>query len=212
MNKVETAFYASEIARPPQRQISRGARVSEFDGARGLAVLAVVIAHYFGEVEHGFTTLRILGPIGVNLFFVLSGFLIGSIILERVDSQNFFRVFYARRALRILPVYFLVVATTLTLIWLLNVPWAASTLPAWSYFTFTQNFFMAVRGDVGTRWLTPTWTLAVEEQFYLLIPLLIFLLPAKAILPSIRIGIALCFLIRVILCVRGDGISAECLL
>src|SRR4051794_18565264 len=103
MNKVETELAVSSAA--PSRQISVGSRIPELDGARGIAVLAVVISHYLGEVEHGFAGLR-FGWVGVNLFFVLSGFLIGSIILERKDSSNFFSVFYARRALRILPVYF----------------------------------------------------------------------------------------------------------
>src|SRR5690349_10449838 len=83
-------------------RISSGARIPELDGARGIAVLAVVIAHYVGEVEHapvGFS----FGWMGVSLFFVLSGFLISSIVLERKDSPNFLPVFYIRRALRILP-------------------------------------------------------------------------------------------------------------
>ena len=57
----------------PRVQISSGARIPELDGARGVAVLAVIIAHYFGEVRHGFAALP-LGWVGVDLFFVLSGF------------------------------------------------------------------------------------------------------------------------------------------
>src|SRR5262249_42277957 len=102
MNGSEWVMNGSEWAQPcagrslqPRVQISSGARVPELDGARGVAVLAVIIAHYFGEVRHGFAALT-FGWVGVDLFFVLSGFLIGSIILERKDSPNFLSVFYTR--------------------------------------------------------------------------------------------------------------------
>ncbi|WP_139484279.1 acyltransferase family protein [Bradyrhizobium ivorense] len=195
MNKFETAFRGSDIAQPADRQTSSPARIPELDGMRGIAILAVVIAHYFGEVEHGIVVFTFGWP-GVTLFFVLSGFLIGSIILEHNTSPNFFRVFYARRALRILPVYFLTITATLGFIHLYGpAPWIDEPFPALSYFTFTQNF----GGSLGMIWLRPTWTLAVEEQFYLLTPLLVFLLPARLLLPSIVGGIVACYLASVLL-------------
>lgn len=211
MNKIDFEFAASASATSPRLPTNSSGRIPELDGARGMAVLLVVIEHYFGWVEHGFAVLQ-LGVLGVNLFFVLSGFLIGSIILEHRSSSNFFRVFYARRALRILPVYFLTLTATLAFIWVANAPWAGQPLPASSYFTFTQNFVMAARGDYGTILLSPTWTLAVEEQFYLLIPLLILFLPTRALLPSIIGGIAFFPLMRALLYVMtGDKMSAQIL-
>ncbi|WP_404464851.1 acyltransferase family protein [Bradyrhizobium elkanii] len=74
MNKLEAAFRESDSAQPADRQISGRARIPELDGMRGIAVLAVVIAHYFGEVEHGIVAFTFGWP-GVTMFFVLSGFL-----------------------------------------------------------------------------------------------------------------------------------------
>jgi peptidoglycan/LPS O-acetylase OafA/YrhL len=196
----------------PRVQISSGARVPELDGARGVAVLAVIIAHYFGEVSHGFAALT-FGWVGVDLFFVLSGFLIGCIVLERKDSSDFLSIFYTRRALRILPVYFVTLAATLGFIWLYgSAPWVETPLSAPSYFTFTQNFVMAWRGATGTLWLLPTWTLAVEEQFYLLVPLLIMFIPGRALLPAIITGIALCLLTRILLSATGADLPSRLLL
>jgi peptidoglycan/LPS O-acetylase OafA/YrhL len=210
MNQAEVTIAALRAS--PHHQISSGLRIPELDGARGVAALAVVIAHYFGEVEHGFAVLT-FGWVGVNLFFVLSGFLIGSIILERKDSPNFFSVFYVRRAARILPAYFVTLAATLGFIWLYGLEsWIDSPLPVASYFTFTQNFAMALGHHYGTIWLLPTWTVAVEEQFYLVVPLIIAFMPTPAILPTIITGIAFCLLTRALLYFMGAEISADVLL
>jgi peptidoglycan/LPS O-acetylase OafA/YrhL len=156
-------------------------RIVELDGIRGAAALAVLIAHYFGEVPHGIRGLMV-GWIGVDVFFVLSGFLIGSIILAQHREPQFFRTFYLRRAARIIPIYAVVCAVTLTLA-------AATAGNTWSddpyeasvYATFLQNVAMAVWGG-GGKWLQPTWTLAVEEQFYLVLPALIVVTPRKWLL------------------------------
>src|SRR4051794_14440400 len=88
-------------------QVTRNVRL---DGLRGLATVMVVFSHYLGEVPSripGFA----LGYIAVQIFFVLSGFLIGGLVLDRRESGNFFKVFYARRLLRTIPSYAVVVAT-----------------------------------------------------------------------------------------------------
>ena len=107
------------------------------------------------------------GWTGVNLFFVLSGFLITSILLEARGKPRYFRNFYIRRALRIWPVYVLVLVVCY-----LNAPWfigptvrqAIRTAPWWAYVLFLQNLFhLALPSPI-----TPTWSLAIEEQYYFL--------------------------------------------
>ena len=117
---------------------------------------------------------------GVDLFFVLSGFLIGGILLDHRECPNYFQVFYIRRACRIFPLYFALVLLFLVLsqnsspsyAWLFS-----HALPTWSYLTFTQNYLVH-SFDKGAHWLGITWSLAVEEQFYLGLPLLIRFAPA----------------------------------
>ena len=90
----------------------RTERVKELDGLRALAILLVVAWHYIGIVGGAESTLWrifVFGRSGVDLFFVLSGFLIGGILIDAKESRNFFRTFYIRRAFRILPVYLLLV-------------------------------------------------------------------------------------------------------
>src|SRR5580704_1908824 len=89
-----------------------GERVVELDGIRGCACLLVVIGHYFGEVEHGLRFLC-LDWIGVDLFFCLSGFLIGGILFDNRASPSYFGTFYIRRSLRIFPIYYLSVSLVL---------------------------------------------------------------------------------------------------
>ncbi len=93
----------------PQSALARRERVVELDGLRGLAALVVVVAHYFGEVPSGISALT-AGWLGVDVFFVLSGYLIGSLILENRHAPNFFSVFFLRRACRILPVYLVTIS------------------------------------------------------------------------------------------------------
>jgi len=116
---------------------------------------------------------------GVDLFFVLSGFLIGGILLEVRNSPRYFQTFYFRRFYRILPLYVVVVAIFL----FQHLPFYAFIaksghfqpleIPWWSYATFTQNFWMAYLGTFGLNSAGITWSLAIEEQFYLTIPWII---------------------------------------
>lgn len=153
-------------------------RIRELDGLRGAAAILVVVAHYFGEPPHGLAALT-WGWLAVDVFFVLSGYLIGSIILEQGHETGFITRFYLRRAARIAPAYGIAIAASFGMAWLLRErPWCDHLLPAINYLTFTQNFAIAAGMD-GGRWLLPTWTLAVEEQFYLVIPALILIVPRR---------------------------------
>jgi len=162
-------------------------RVVELDGLRGLSALAVVVAHFFGETQHGYRSLA-AGWIGVDVFFVLSGFLIGSIILSQTGEPGFLKAFYIRRAARIIPIYFAVVFLTLAAVALTQGQlWSDHPYSLPVYMTFTTNIAYAI-WQGGGEWLKPTWTLAVEEQFYLILPVLIMITPRK-LLPSLLIAL-----------------------
>jgi peptidoglycan/LPS O-acetylase OafA/YrhL len=161
---------------PIQRPTWLPSYIPELQGLRGIAVLAVVIYHCHPRLEGTWIHYASLwGWAGVNLFFVLSGFLITSILLEAREKPHYFRNFYARRALRIWPVYVLVLAAVY-----LQAPWfvggpvvaAVKAAPWLAYIFFVQNLFhLSLPPAIG-----PTWSLAIEEQYYFLwAPLVRFL-------------------------------------
>jgi len=174
----------------------------------------VVVYHYFenswvtvpGTWAAGIQAAIGLGWTGVDLFFVLSGFLIGGILLDARLTKNYFEVFYKRRFFRIIPLYFaaLVVFPALYVAiqhagrandfaWLAGgrqqVPWLC-------YLTFTQNFWMANTEKFGSMMLAITWSLAIEEQFYITLPFIIRLLTGTQVTKVVRFGIYLAPLIR----------------
>lgn len=180
-------------------------RIIALDGLRGLACLAVIVAHYIGEPE---VRLLAQGWAGVILFFVLSGFLIGGILLDNRDSPTYFKTFYRRRSVRIFPVYYVVIV--LILIAVAVFPFAEpSPYSPVAYLTFTFNIFMGVVGNQGDLWLLPTWTLCVEEQFYLLLPLIIFVIPRSWPLGKVFLALIVSvILFRGVLIVSGAHILA----
>src|SRR5688572_4277989 len=126
----------------------------------------------------------LFGWVGVDLFFVLSGFLITGILLDTRGSDRYFTTFYARRTLRIFPLYYLVLF--LGLVVLPNFPEAHQALtgvgdnppPQWPYWLYLTNFSIADRGWAH-GWLDVAWSLAIEEHFYLVWPLVIWLCPPR---------------------------------
>lgn len=182
-------------------------RVAALDGVRGLAILLVLLWHYVvGRLPDELAALRWLGGLawsGVDLFFVLSGFLLGSILLAQPRTPTTLRNFYTRRVFRLLPLYALWLALFFILregltdrltpgayTWLFT-----GNIPDWSYLTLTQNITMAVSG-FGTNWLGATWSLAVEAQFCLVLPLLLYACPPRQ-LPKVLVGlVALAPLLR----------------
>jgi peptidoglycan/LPS O-acetylase OafA/YrhL len=162
----------------------------------------VVVWHFFvtplygvpGLIPSAVRTLGELGWSGVDLFFVLSGFLIGGILIDSRSSPNYFRVFYTRRFYRIVPIY----SVLLLLFWAglrlsYAVDWQSfhwfvgQPFPLYAYATYTQNFWMALSETLGGNWLGVTWSLAVEEQFYMTLPLIIWY-AAPRHLPYILLG------------------------
>jgi peptidoglycan/LPS O-acetylase OafA/YrhL len=187
-------------------------RINQLDGVRGIAILFVIVAHYFlnqitpidepKSVIHYCSRALYITLSGVDLFFVLSGFLIAGILLDHRNTSNFFGVFYLRRVCRIFPLYFLMLGLFLCLTatpifispafqWLFHDP-----LPLWSYASFTQNIFMGVRGDWGPSWLNVTWSLAIQEQFYLFVPFLVYFLPRRTLVCVLMLTILSAPLLR----------------
>jgi len=155
-------------------------RVAGIDGLRAVAVIAVVLFHArVVGLE--------LGWAGVELFFVISGFLITRILLELRPNPRYLQIFYARRALRILPVYYFVVLVSVILAIGAGTPLSSLNLPF--YVVYIQNYFPQIpTGMAGGIPLTShTWTLAVEEQFYWIWPLIVLIFGPRS-LRAIVIG------------------------
>jgi peptidoglycan/LPS O-acetylase OafA/YrhL len=179
-------------------------RIPQLDGLRGIAIGLVLLHHYIFQLHPPMPNwlsaavlpIAELGWSGVDLFFVLSGFLIGGILVDARASPNYYRTFYIRRSFRILPLYSLLVFIGFLLVKVGSHGGAATNVslhPApWPYYlTFTQNFYFAQHTDV-INYLQITWSLAVEEQFYLTLPLLVRKIDENRLL-AVVIGMALFF-------------------
>ncbi len=175
-------------------------RIAGLDGVRALAVLSVVLTHYglFASLEGTPAFHLIHGQTGVRVFFVLSGFLITGLLLTEHSEQGriSYRDFVARRALRIFPLYFLFLAVA-TLLFLAGA-WntrPAGLVYAWLY---VYNFVPPALYD---PLIAHTWSLAVEEHFYLLWPLVLLVLAPRprALLVFIAAGLVASFLSLVVL-------------
>ena len=203
---------------------SRG-RIVELDGLRGMAILFVLLFHYVadqgvwinagagappGSLLDHFQRLFASGWAGVDLFFVLSGFLIGGILLDARASPRYFSTFYARRFYRIIPLYYLWIAAFFLLILtpfrgvLRVLPGLFSGNPEkWTaapvYFLFLQNSVQMMHGNFGTAWLGQLWSLAIEEQFYLVMPLAVRFLPQRKLVPLLFLAVVGAPLARVAL-------------
>lgn len=160
------------------------------DILRGLAILIVVFYHNFGSVSF----FR-FGWLGVDLFFVLSGFLITDILLKSRDNKFYFRNFYIRRILRIFPLYYLVLFLFFTLSPVLFKQKGPETVfsyyqsnSTW-YWTYFQNWLMVKKGPAPVPFLSHFWSLAIEEQFYLFWPVMIFFIKKYETIKKIIIAL-----------------------
>ena len=179
-------------------RVGVGSHVPALDGIRGLAILLVMIFHMnllagINAADRAARFVSSAGWTGVDLFFVLSGFLITGILLDTKHGEGYFRLFYARRSLRIFPLYYAVVAFSLVLL-----PAVASHLPAaaqakldrfgtigsdaWMYWAYLSNFAIAGAEKFRHGILDISWSLAIEEQFYLVWPAVVYLLSRQRLL------------------------------
>jgi peptidoglycan/LPS O-acetylase OafA/YrhL len=201
---------------PPPTQPT--GHIPALDGLRGLAILLVLLYHFtprgYGHTLFG-SAVRLIANVGwcgVDLFFVLSGFLITGILLDAKGSPYYLRNFYARRILRIFPLYFGVLAIVFLLIPLFhpfttpqelhlyhNQPWL------WLY---AANIKASLAGDwtLNTHWvfLDHFWSLSVEEHFYLVWPFIVLLASRRTLIRICLAFIALALCLRITLFLIGD--------
>jgi peptidoglycan/LPS O-acetylase OafA/YrhL len=181
--------------------------IAALDGIRGLAILLVTVYRFAGRGQGQEFSDNLLwniashGTRGVDLFFVLSGFLITGILYDAKGDPHYFRNFYARRALRIFPLYYAMLVVTLILLPLVSTSAALVFAPArehqawlWLYGT---NLLQSSTGTWPFGCLDHFWSLAVEEHFYFVWPLVIYWLPRRAAIGACVIVIASAFVSRV---------------
>jgi peptidoglycan/LPS O-acetylase OafA/YrhL len=146
-------------------------RANGLDTLRALAISLVFAYHYvvFVSREPTFGWVSVVGWVGVDLFFVLSGYLIANQLFAGLakGERLLLAAFYARRALRTLPVFWFVLALYFVFPQVMG---GRTPPPLWSFLTFTQNFGLAP----GTAF-SHAWSLCIEEQFYLVLPLMLVL-------------------------------------
>jgi peptidoglycan/LPS O-acetylase OafA/YrhL len=194
---VTTPAVASAFLVPAARRGSRG-RIPSLDGLRAVSIALVLFAHLIGTAGFSLSvdvgSYFALGDLGVRAFFVISGFLISNLLLEEIDTSgriSLFR-FYLRRTLRIFPPYY-----ALILVLIVSDSWHWITLgpgDTLHALTYTANYHPSRSWNVGH-----TWSLSVEEQFYLLWPAVLVLLGPRrglwaalsfiAVAPIVRFGL-----------------------
>ena len=198
----------------PDATRKAGVRIPELDGLRGVAILLILIWHYvYSGLPPSLKTWMLRSSwSGVDLFFVLSGFLIGGILIDARQSSNLFKTFYSRRVFRIVPLYWLVLGAyaVLSLPRLRETAAAASLveprLSGYLYVVFLQNFAMAWSDTLGAPFLAATWSLAIEEQFYLTLPFVVRAVPTRALAWVCVGSVAFANLLRVVVCLLTDRV------
>lgn len=172
-------------------------RIPALDGLRGLAITLVLLWHlvlcqmqvtagtfsgYFYKFFHHSYS-------GVDLFFVLSGFLITRILLSDIGTHNWLSVFWIRRSFRILPLYVLYLGVCCLIYFGSGQTEESIPNPVWPYFFMLQNFWMGWQNQFGPWGIT--WSLAIEEQFYLVFPLVLSFAFLRSGLPLLCLGMML---------------------
>jgi len=173
----------------------RFAKIAQLDPLRAIAAIMVMLQHFLPHYGIGHLP---YGRVGVDLFFVISGFLITGILLQQKeaipDRVLLVRNFIIKRALRLFPAYYLVVT-------LFAVLQATTGLWSWDkgegifYFTYTTNFLFYSKG-FGSGQLNHVWSLAVEEQFYLIWPWLVLFLNGRTLSRLVLVLVVISFIMK----------------
>jgi peptidoglycan/LPS O-acetylase OafA/YrhL len=203
------------VAVPPP-----GAHVPALDGVRGVAILMVLVLHLTTDggieptiaLDRLFCRLAMLGWGGVDLFFVLSGYLITGILYDTKGGAHFLRNFYVRRFLRIFPLYYGFLALWFVVLprlytWPEGFQTASSPLWSWAYLT---NVLQALQRHLGAA---PTytghfWSLAVEEQFYIFWQIVVLLCRRRSLMRLCLASLGGSLLVRLGLVLAGNELAA----
>lgn len=211
-----------ELAAASQKHMrvpTPGVNVPALDSIRGLAILTVMAYHFFlyGGMEPTLAIDRLMdrigraGWVGVDLFFVLSGFLITGILFDTRQKRNYFRNFYIRRVLRIFPLSYAVLLIVFLIIPGLVPVGAEYRLmmqdQGW-FWTYLTNVSIALNGWGSFYAFGHFWSLAVEEQFYLFWPIIIYLFPRRTLLKLCVVTMIGSLLLRFGLGMAGYGLVA----
>jgi peptidoglycan/LPS O-acetylase OafA/YrhL len=203
-------------ASAPTRSGSGESRVAALDGLRGVAIILVLLVHFApyapgihaptALIDRLYLRISAMGGVGVDLFFVLSGYLITGILCDTKGSKHYFRQFYVRRVLRIFPIYYVALVLLLVIL-----PWPQTEQAAlrelradavW-YWTYLYNFKVAATGYSPLTALGHFWSLAVEEQFYLFWPLVVLWLGRRHLLVACVVAVVGALVCRLALASSG---------
>src|SRR6185295_3788466 len=180
------------VARP-EGTSAPGAHMDALDGLRGLAIVLVLLVHFVGDdtphgtLERWATRLANYGTWGVDLFFVLSGFLITGILYDSKTKAHYFRNFYVRRTLRIFPLYYGVLFALFVLLPVVPLAYPSGLSESlghqawlWSY---ASNLYVSLKGTwAALPYVSHFWSLAVEEHFYLVWPIVVLAFAKRTLL------------------------------
>jgi peptidoglycan/LPS O-acetylase OafA/YrhL len=184
---------------PHAPHVEHARHIASLDGLRGVAISLVFLYHYFPRQHlNPISILASAGWTGVDIFFVLSGFLITGILFDTLAKPHHLRNFFARRALRLFPVYLLMLALVFAFAHRLQLPLGWKDIPFFAYAANLSPAFNAVPNFGPYLRFRHLWSLAVEEQFYLLwAPLVCLLARRSRIIKACAIGIAAALLLRI---------------
>jgi peptidoglycan/LPS O-acetylase OafA/YrhL len=192
-----------------------GAHMLVLDGVRGVAILMVLCVHFIGDstshstLERAMVKLANYGIWGVDLFFVLSGFLITGLLYDSKKAPRYFRDFYVRRTLRIFPLYYAVLALLFVVLPAVPVPYPAALAEsahhqAWLWL-YASNVYLAIHRAWALPYVGHFWSLAVEEQFYLIWPIVVLSFGRRSLLGICIVVTVLALALRSVLSFAGAG-------
>lgn len=147
-----------------------------------------------------------LNASGVDLFFVLSGFLIGGILIDQRESANLLSIFWLRRVARIVPLFVVFLLSFVALSRWPDPPLlTGNSHPLWAHAFFLSNIWMAFAGAFDVSMLASTWSLAIEEQVYLVLPFAVLWIPSRFLRPALVWLVILSPLVRCMVWLAGHG-------